>query len=219
MDTLMVLNFAAMVCAGIGVLFGAKYLLNQKNMYAFMIVLGVACFGLGRAFQCIRLWTGDTITGRFQPGILGLMGGFSWFFSANFGQIDSLVDDGSEDFRRYRRVGLLGPACVAVLMIPIIAGSDNLGYMAGCVLTGIMIAASCYFHVKHLWIPDVEKGIVYCMRRFNAMAAIMSLLCLMELNALTYGHEPLLIISYVGQCIVLLLIIPIMERGVKKWTT
>ena len=65
MTTLMTVNLAILVCATLGILFGVRYLLTRKNLYASMIVLGMACIALGRVYQCARLWTGGLLTGRF----------------------------------------------------------------------------------------------------------------------------------------------------------
>ena len=219
MTTLMIVNLAILVCATLGGLFGVRYLLTRKNLYASMIVLGMACIALGRVYQCARLWTGGLLTGRFQPGILGIMGAFSFFFSSNYGQVDSLVDDGGAGMRKYRRLGLIGPAYVAALTIPILLHSTHIGFKAGCTLSAVMIACACYYHVKHLFIPDVDYGVVNCLRGYNALALVLSVLSLCEMIALTYGWEPLLVVSGAGECFVTLLLVPAMDRGVKRWTT
>ena len=42
----------------------------------------------------------------------GIMGAFSFFFSANYCRVDSPVDDGGPDMRKYRRIGIVGSVCV-----------------------------------------------------------------------------------------------------------
>ena len=219
MNTLMTVNLAILVCATLGVLFGTRYLLTRKNLYASMIVLGVACLALGRLYQCARLWTGGLLTERFQPGILGVMGAFSFFFSSNYGQVDSLVDDGGEEMKRYRRLGLIGPVYVAALTIPILLSPSHAGFKVACTLSALMIGCACYFHVKHIFIPDVDRGIVYCLRGYNALALVLSVLIMWELVAMTYGWDTVMIIAGAGECVASFLIVPVMDRGVKKWTT
>ena len=116
MNYLPVENLAVLICAAAGFAFGARrYLRPKKPLYASMIVLGVGCVALGRLFQCVRLLTGSGITEEFQLGILGIVGAFSFFFSANYGQIDSLVDDGSGAFRKWRALSWAAPAVIAAL--------------------------------------------------------------------------------------------------------
>ena len=100
---LLIENLAVFLCAAAGFAYGAfRWLRPRQPLYASMIVLGLGCVMLGHLFQCIWLWTGAGLTDRFQIGVLGVAGAFSFFFSANFGQIDSLVDDGGKRFRAFR---------------------------------------------------------------------------------------------------------------------
>ena len=219
MSTLLTVNLAILACAGFGFIFGFRYLQTRKNLYASMIVLGVTCFALGRLYQCARLWTGGLLTERFQPGLLGMMGAFSFFFSSNYGQIDSLVDDGGADMRKYRWIGFVAPVCVTGLLVLILAKPVHIGFKVGCTLSAVAMSAACYYNLKHLLIPDAEYGVVACLRGYNALALALSLLSMCELVALTYDSQTAFILSGAGQCVALLLIVPVMDRGVKKWTT
>lgn len=218
MDILMLRNLAILICASIGVLLGFRYLQSRKNLYASMIVLGVACIGLGRLYQCARLWTGGSLISVFQPGILGTMGAFSFFFSANFGQIDSLVDDGGKSVRKYRLFGLIGPIYVVAMLIPILVSPARIGFKVGCAFTFAEMVFACYFHVKHLLIPDVDGGVVKCLRGYNALAVILSVFCMGELIGLAYGWEIVVSTVDAGIGIVSLLVVSVMKRGVKAWT-
>lgn len=219
MKLLLIENLAVLVCAGIGFVAGRKYLSIKKTLYATMIVLGVGCTLLGRLYQCARLLSGETITDVFQVGILGVAGAFSFFFSSNYGQIDSLVDDGSRHFMKYRLLAILGPLCVAVLFIPILLSNSTPAFTIGCGFAACLIAVACYYHVKHLFIPDVDYGVVRCLRFYNALALCLAVLTMVELIALAKGLDWLLIVSGIGLCAVSLAIVPVMDRGVKAWRT
>ncbi len=85
-------------------------------------------------------------------------------------------------------------------------------------LPAIVIAAACYFHVKHLFIPDVEYGVVRCQRPYNALALAMGAAIMTETTALARNSELLLLSSGAVLCAVSLAIVPTMDRGVKRWT-
>ena len=219
MKYLLIENLAIMVCAVIGVLFGIGYLKSRKALYAGMIVQGMICVVLGRLYQCVHLWTGGSLTERFQVGALGILGAFSFFFSANFGQIDSLVDGGEKEYRKYRIYALIGPLYVLLMLIPILLSPASRAFKISCAVVCVMVCAACYFHVKHLFIPDVDYGVVRCLRAYNALAVALSVLSIWELIALAWDSNVLFILTGVGLCAVSLALVPMMDKGVKKWQT
>lgn len=212
-------NLAVMVCAAIGTLSGIGYLKSRRALYAGMIVEGMICVALGRLYQCVHLWTGGSLTARYQVGALGILGAFSFFFSANFGQIDSLVDGGENEFRKYRINALIGPLYVLLMVIPILLSPASRAFKISCAFVSVFISAACYFHVKHLFIPDVDYGVVRCLRGYNALAVALSVLSMWELIALAWESEVVFILSGIGLCVVSLALVPMMDRGVKKWQT
>ena len=219
MNHILIENLAVLVCSIVGFLFGIDYLRPRKVLYANMIVLGMICMALGRLFQCALLWTGGSLTEHFQVGSLGVMGAFSFFFSSNYGQIDSLVDGGGRAFTKYRVVALIGPLYVVSMLTPILLSPAAMSFKVSCVVVSPVIGAACYFHVKHLLIPDVDYGVVRCLKAYNALAIALSVLCMWELIALAQSSKALLYISGAGLCAVALAIVQMMDRGVKKWLT
>ena len=219
MRYLLLENLAILLCSAAGFLFGAvRYLKPKKPLYATMIVLGLGCVALGRLYQCILLLAGSSLTGNFQLGVLGIAGAFSFFLSSNYGQVDSLVDDGGKGFRRYRALAWIGPALIAALFVPIAAGPVHPGVKAGCGFAAVFIAMACYFHVKHLFIPDVDYGVVRCQRGYNALALCMGIVSMLEMIALDLGIQWLFLASGAILCAVSLAIAPAMDWGVRKWT-
>ena len=190
-------NIAVLAGALFGFLYGApRYLQARKPLYASMIVLG-----------------------RFQVGVLGVLGTFAFFFSSNYGQIDSLVDDGGDAFRRYRMIAWTGPALIAVLYLPTAFGPQTAAEKAVGAIVAFVIAAACYYHVKHLFIPDVDYGVVKCLRRFNAFAILYGILCMLEMTALAYQSTMLLIATGGLMTLVIAVIVPVMDKGVRAWRT
>ena len=217
MNVLLIENLAILVCAAAGFIFGAsRYLRPKQPLYASMIVLGLGCILLGRLFQCVWLWTGGTLTEGFQIGILGAAGAFSFFFSANYGQVDSLVDDGGKAFRRWRVIAWIGPVCIAALYAVILLSPAGTVIKAVCGFTALMTALASYFHVKHLFIPDIDYGVVRCQRGYNALALCIGLATMAENIALVWDKELYVMIAGGLLCVLSLLLVPVMDRGVKK---
>ena len=81
------------------------------------------------------------------------------------------------------------------------------------------IAASCYFHVKHIFIPDIDYGVVRSLRRFNMMALVFGALCMLEMTAEAYALKtPLLLVSILT-AMTAAAIVPVMAWGVRSWRT
>lgn len=219
MKYVLIENLAVLVGSIVGILSGLHYLNSRKALYASMIVQGMICVALGRLFQCVLLLTGGSLTERFQLGSLGAIGAFSFFFSSNYGQIDSLVDGGEEQFRKHRLYGFIGPVYVVSMLIPILLSPASRAFKISSVVAGFVVGAACYFHVKHLFIPDVDYGVVRCLRGYNALAVALSVMSMWELIALAWNAQAVYILSGVGLCAATLALVPMMDRGVKKWQT
>lgn len=212
-------NIAVLACATFGFLTGIRYLNTRKALYAGMIVQGMICVALGRVFQCALLLTGGSLTEHFHLGSLGFMGAFSFFFSANYGQIDSLVDGGEKQYRKYRIIALIGPICVMTMLIPILLSPVSRAFRISSVVVSCIICVASYYHVKHLLVPDVDYGVVRCLRGYNALALGLSVLSMLELIALAWDKEALIYGAGAGLCVVTAVLVPAMDRGVRKWQT
>ena len=215
---LMYSNLAIFICTAISFTYGAiRFFKKGKALYLQMIVGGLGCMMLSRAFLFITLLTNGSLPDGFHVGMLGVVGGFLFFLSANYGQMDKLLDDGARENRKYRLIPLIAPCVFAgvyasLFFIP--AAADN-RVIYGIMMAIIMFAS--YFNLKHLIFPDVEFGIIRSIRGYNLIALLLALLSAGEIVLLALNIEIALIILYAVICIVSIAIVPILERGVKKW--
>ena len=215
------LNILLTVCAALGYGFGIfSFFRGKPPLYVSLIVYGVGCAMVGRLFETLQLFINGEFTGDFQVGMFGVIGSFLFFFSANYGQMDSLVDDGSAKYRKYRIIALLAPLAAVLMYVGfvIVEGFGKAAVIRG--LETLLIASAAYFHLKHLIIPDVENGIISCIRSYNLLGLLYAFLCMAE-NLLQVIPLPnfAMIILYLMLSAVTLLIVPVLWRGVKKWTT
>lgn len=206
------------LCAALGFGYGLfSFFRKRSALYLRMIVFGLGCAMLGRLFETLQLFTNGEIPSGFHVGVLGVIGSFLFFFSSNYGQMDSLVDDGTKRFRKYRLLALIAPAAMlgmyAVYFIRVGFGQDA---AVGGVETAVIALAS-YFHLKHLIIPDVDFGIIRSIRTFNLLALAYAALCMAELVVSAYPLTVCLMTVYVLICITMLLLVPTLKGGMKKW--
>lgn len=214
-------NIIVCVCALAGFIYGGiQFFRPKKALYAQMITLSLGCITFGRLFYIFRLLTGGTITETFQLGFLGLIGSLMFFFSSNYGTVDSLADDGAKQFKKYRLIALAAPVAAVVLYIGLFLPADvsTLWKILGAVLTLFVMAAS-YFNLKHLIFPDVDFGVVKCLRLYNLLALIYSVSIFIESWAMSRNNEVLTLICCCVTGLVTAAMIPSVVRGVKKWRT
>lgn len=218
MNNLAITNCISFICAGAAFAYGAyKYIRPKRPLYIQMIVMGVGCIMLGRLYQFLRILTGSSISDRAQLGMLGAAGAFAFFFSANFGQVDSLVDDGSSVFKKYRTAAIIAPVCIALLYLGFVLTDVSLGFKISMGLVCLFIMAASYYHLKHLMIPDVDYGVVRCQRKYNALALAYALLYIPSQIALVTEHEPVTMALDIVMGVISVLIVIAADRGAKQW--
>lgn len=220
MNFILTANLFACICAFVSFIYGLVIFFKpNKALYAKMIVLGIGCSAFGRLFQVVRLLTGETIMDGFQLGFLGFIGSFMFFFCANYGLMDSLIDDGCAEYKKYRIIPIAAPLVAVVLYIILFVflKSDFLWMILGAVLTFFIIQSS-YFNLKHLIFPDVDFGIAKCIKSYNLLVLIFSVLSISECAAMSMRNDPAVLIISILSGITLLLIVPMLSKGVKKWT-
>ena len=215
------LSLAMTISAGIGFVYGLnRFFRDESALYVRMIIFSVGCAMFGRLFETLQYLVNGQLGSGFQVGMLGIIGSFMFLFSANYGQMDSIVDDGSSEFRKTRIIALAAPVVIIAIwcVIAVTKGLDETTIPLG--IETLFIAQASYFHLKHLIIKDVEYGLIKAIRNYNLLALIYALLCMLEMliNSMNFPAFCIVIV-YVLECAVLLAFVPVLERGVKKWTT
>lgn len=219
MDFLLVANIIVCVCAFAGFIYGGiLFFRPKKALYAQMITLAMGVVGFGRLFLVCRILTGGEITQTFQLGYIGMIGSFLFFFTANYGAVDSLVDDTVETALWKKLLPFLAPiVAIAVYLIFFIFGEVSLMWkIFGGVLSSI-VALSTYFNFKHLLSPDIDKGVITCLRPYNLLALIYAASVLVECVGLSSGNDILAFVAALISGVSIILIMPLIERGIKKW--
>lgn len=221
MDLFLISNIITCLCAFAGFIFGiVKFFAPKKALYAQMITLAVGCMAFGRLYQVVRILTGGEILEEFQLGVLGVLGSLVFLFSANFGLMDSLADDGSKQYFKYRVIPLAAPAAAVTVYAAVFLFGDSplLEMIVAGILT-VFISGASYYNLKHLIFPDVDFGVINCLKTYNLLALVFEFLCVAEMLSNKSGSGvPALIIGVLSGA-VLLAITPAVERGMKKWTT
>lgn len=219
MDLLLVANIIVCLAAFFGFIYGGiLFFRPKKALYAQMITLAMGVIGFGRLFLVCRILTGGEITETFQLGFVGMFASFLFFFSANYGAVDSLIDDSVNRSIWSRLVPFLAPLAAIILYIVffIVRDTSLMWRIFGAMLT-LNIALSTYFNLKHFISPDIDKGVITCLRPYNLLALIYAASVLVECIGLSSGNVVLAFVAGLISAISIILIIPLIERGVKRW--
>ena len=219
MKLILIANVITCVCGLTGFIYGlAKFFKPKKAVYPQMITFACGCMAFGRLYQIVRLLTGGDVFNEFQLGVFGVIGSLVFLFSANFGVMDSIADDRSKKFRKYRLIALAAPVAAAAADVLFIIFTDLpvIIKIASAAITFFVMQAS-YFHLKHLIFPDVDYGVIKCLKPYNLMALIYTFLCLAEMILIGVGSKIGVLIAGVLMGILLLGIVTSSERGIKRW--
>lgn len=215
------LALALTICAGVGFGYGLfRFFRDESALYVRMIIFGVGCAMLGRLFETLLILVNGSVGSGFHVGMLGIIGSFLFLFSANFGQMDSIVDDGSARYRKTRLISLAAPLVIVGIwcLIALSKGVNEKTIPLG--VEALFIALASYYHLKHLIIKDVSFGLIKAIRSYNLLSLVYALLCMLEMFVKSFNFPVFFtVIVNALQCVVLLVFVPVLERGVKKWTT
>lgn len=218
-EILMYMNTIMFFCMAVSFTYGVvRFFKKGKALYLQMIVCGIGCMMLSRAYHVITLLTTGVLTEGFHVGRLGIMGSFLFFLCANYGQVDKLLDDGAKENRKYRIIPLVAPILIWLGYQMVLFGVTTVENKVVCGVTAALIMFASYFNLKHLIFPDVEFGFIRNIRNYNLIALILAVLSIGEMIFLILEWIVPLVILYIMMCVVSLTMIPVLERGVKKWT-
>ena len=194
-----------------------KLFKKRKPLYWKLIVCAVGCFALQQLSYVIRLWCGATE--EVNIGTLGILGCNIFLFSANFGTLDGIVDDGTGS-RRARYFALLAPAFLALLSVAVFfAWKDkNLFYAVIWIVLMLPALAASYFNLKHLILPLDPFEFLRATKQSNIAALIFYGLTVVYGFVSAFSSIVSGLLSIVMSVMMFVLVLCAI-RGAKKWTT
>lgn len=210
-------------CALLAVVYGAVMLIrHNRGKYCRFVFLGMVGIFLGRLFLVILDVAGGD-NNVFSLGSLGICCGFLFICTADRKYL-SLMNGQSTSSEKRRRMLLSAilPVCeVLMLLIVLIFGQVSWSAFLVSFLL-ILTAIPCsYFSMREALEPDVPGGFLYCLRPFHIIVCMMTLITVFdELYWLLRSEKAMLvhtIVFYVTCGMVILVIMPALERGMRKW--
>ena len=192
------------------------YFRKPTPLFVRMVVCMLGCRFLQGLLEMLLVREGADINSFSLTGI-GEIAQFLFLICANYGAIDSLCDDGTKEFLKYRIIAGIIP--LGVLVYGFFAMNRVADSMAETILflVGMVIPLiALYYHIKHLIIKDVEDGIIGNIRLYN-LIGIINCGSFFVSWASRVGSLPW-IIAMILFIVVNLTILPALVHGAKKWT-
>lgn len=203
-------------------IYGVKNFFKKGKAYYLQIVtMAMGCYAMGSFYHlCQSITTGDLADG-FTAAYLGRIGFFLFLFTANYGQMDGLIDDRTPSLKKFRYIALIAPVTAALLYLPCVLA--EMPYSTKISLSFLWIAAifSSYFNFKHAIISDLGFGFVKAIRPYNICALILTFLeLILQVLWAYYVNDYILIVIMVVTIIfsiVSILTMVTLKRGVEAW--
>lgn len=204
-----------LVAASVAVAYGIWACTRRKQPLFFKILLyACASYGMGALFTASYALVYQTTPTGFHVGLLGYVGAYFFLLSAYFGAIDRLADGGERAYRLYRLAALLAPLAVAGVTMWSVSQAGWAAALPLLPLT-VPVGLTLYFALKHLILPDVELGIIRVMRPYNTCVIAF---CLCEMISRLPMLDPAVqTVAQCAACLLLVALLPVAERGVRKW--
>ena len=205
------------------ILYGVKHFFQKgKAFYARLIILGMGCYTMGTLYHLCQTLTFDEVTEGFTSTYLGKMGFFLFLFTANYGQMDSLLDDGHPRFKKSRYTAIAAPIAAGILFIPCLFANAPFYTKLSFALVWICAIFSVYFNFKHTVIDDCGFGFAKAIRKYNACAVALTFIELIQLVFWNYyeidgGFIWIAITSTIFSVMAIITIINL-KRGIDAWT-
>jgi hypothetical protein len=197
----------------------SKFFKKGKPLFLQSITMAMGCHALGSIYHLCQTLTTETVLEGFTPAYLGRIGFFLFLITASYGQMDRIVDDGSNKFRPARYIALLAPLCAILLYLP--SGlMEELPVVTKIAVLLVWLPAmvSVYYNLKHSIIPDFDFGFIKAIKPYNILATCLGFAEMLCLTAWDFLYSaPLVITSFAfaGLCISMMIAA---KKGAEKWT-
>ena len=204
--------------SAIALIYGFYISTSRKLPLCFQLSMAsVACLMLGYIFDICDYVVNGVLSEGYFIGYLGSIGSFLFLLTSSIGYMDGILDDGTPAMKKSRFIALIGPVLVAALWVPNMLSDVPVATKVVYSILWIPAMFSSYFNLKHAIIPDMGFGFVRAIRPFNIAALSFTFLQLIHLTVWNYcDWIPLLIsgIAFGASCIIMVIMV---DKGVKKW--
>ena len=203
-------------------IYGVKNFFKKGKAYYLQIVtMAFGCYAMGSFYHLCQSITTEEVVDGFTAAYLGRIGFFLFLFTANFGQMDGLLDDRTPSLKKFRYIALIAPVMAALLYVPCALTEMPVSTKISLLFVWIAAIVSSYYNFKHAVISDLGYGFVKAIRPYNICALILTFTELvLQMLWCNYDIDYGMIIIAVGSVIFSVMCAVTMvalKRGVESW--
>ncbi len=213
-------NLYMLVCSGFGLFFGLAQFMRKKRppMYFMFILFAIMSAFLSRIYYFVTVFLYGNVPEVFNLGFIGYAAMFLYMFFANYGQIDSLVDDRKKLKPKYRIIPVIVPALELFFAVYSVAfGTVDISVRISFAIISVTAGFAGYLNIKHLIIPDVDFGIVKSIRGYNLIAFLTGIFSLAEIGFSVFEKNGIILYIQIVLGVLYAAAIPVLNSEVKKW--
>lgn len=194
-----------------------KFFKKGVAMYIQLITAAFGSHALGSLFWICLLITNNEIKSGFQVGYFGIVGSFLFILSANYGQMDGVMDDRSKEFCKYRFFALIAPIICIILSVPMLSSDLSTSSKVVCIIVCVPALLSSYYNMKHAMLPDMGFVFVKAVRPYNIMALVFTYSELVHLNMWMSKNSIGIIITAIVLSLSGVGMMFAVKKGVEQW--
>ena len=196
-----------------------KFFKPKKAMYKKMVGCALGCLFIERLYEIVQYVIVGDLPQTFQIGTFGNIGCYLFLLSANYGAIDSLIDDRSAALKKYRYAALAAPAVAVGIGIVLLLSPSGPGRTITCAIGELFTGASAYYSLKHLLIPKKHMDFLSSLKPFHALCLLLAVGLTTENVIWCYQItvEAVWAVPYTLLFFTMPAIAPVLERGIRKW--
>lgn len=195
------------------------FILKKGGPMCFMLfIFAIGCHALKELWSVVNL----LCYGVGQPNLsmLGIFGCFCFLYSADFGQLDSVVDEGGASGKSARIYANIAP--LIVLAIVGIFAVQNIMAMEYSKAIWISIsyipgALAAYYNLKHILLKNDDMGFLKMTKMCNYLSLVYVFISSSAL--LFMDNEVIYSLSAILLSLILVTLVFSCKKGLKIWET
>ena len=213
-----VLHYAVLLTASIyGI---CRFFVHKSPLYFRLLTLATVCYTMVEYFRLFYYMCYGSDFEGLGITFFGYFGCFLFFLTANYGQYDSLIDDGTVKFRKYRLLALAAPVVLTVSAFCYTAGNvEQVGTVSNIItfVGFVLVIFASYFNLKHLIIPDQGFGFIRWVRLINLCVLVIEVLDAVRLYLFAGGGDEAGFLAQLLISFAFMLMLIFARKGQKSW--